>query len=62
MGKTEAVKGLEELGDGVVAAYLTEGLELATKETAAYVRVIYPDGRSVLGKIEKPRLPKVSLQ
>lgn len=50
MGKTETV-GLIDLPDGGVAAFLDEDLELTDKESAVYVRVLYPDGRSVFGTV-----------
>jgi hypothetical protein len=48
MGKTQD-PGLIDLPDGGTAAYLDKNLELTDKASALYVRVLYPDGRSVFG-------------
>jgi hypothetical protein len=45
---------LIDLPDGGTAAFLNDALELTDKDSATYVRILYPDGRSVFGKaIEK---------
>jgi hypothetical protein len=49
-------KELIELPDGGTAAFLNDALELTDQESATYVRVLYPDGRSVFGvKQEEPK-------
>jgi len=50
LGKPTPVPGLIELPGGACAAMLDEMLNLTTNpEQAAYLRVLYPDGRSIFG-------------
>lgn len=44
---------LIDLADGGCAAYLDAKMELSTPENAMFVRVLYADGRSVFGTVNK---------